>query len=64
MRDRMNTFEVKDGEHKGELVIVIDKLGDNVNKCLTLGGDIHYYTNDGIELNLPVKRRGLLDYIN
>lgn len=48
--DRMDTFEPKDGDHKGESVVVVEQLNSGVHKCLTLEGDFHYYDQDGYEV--------------
>ena len=43
------TIEIKDGKHKGELGVVIEKLPNGKLKTLTLEGDIHYYDKEGKE---------------
>lgn len=48
--DKMDTFEPKDGDHKGERVVVVEQLNSGVHKCLTLEGDFHYYDEDGHEV--------------
>lgn len=46
----MDTFQPKDGDHKGETVVVVEQLNSGVHKCLTLEGDYHFFDEDGHEV--------------
>lgn len=47
----MESIEIKDGKHKGELGVIVDTNPFNgVRKVLTLEGDCHYFDKDGKEV--------------
>ena len=47
----MDTFEAKSGEHKGEVVVVVEQLNSGKHRCLTFGGDTHDYDENGEEVS-------------
>ena len=52
----METIEIKVGEHKGEVGLVVEILKDGLQKTFTLEGDIHYYKDDGAVEVAPNKK--------
>ena len=43
-------IEIKDGQHEGELGVILEKSKDGVRKVLTLEGAIHFYDEKGYEI--------------
>ena len=41
----MMDFEVSSGQHKGEVAVVVEELGNGIKKVLTLGGIIYCDAN-------------------